>query len=580
MSGQYHRLDHLDVTRLLTDAEAAIQQGSIDQVNEMITPDCEHVIDSMLKKDPANIDLIFMLANVLWKCNQEHRAEQWYRKILKFGPNAKAHDRLGCLYQYTGRMIKAQNHYEKALQIEPEQPGHAANLARVLMETGQIETGLDMLKKVLSQLSNSRVHSNYLFRLHHLPSPDLDAMLDEHTGWQQLYAPEILAKRFHPNMPDPDRKLRIGYISPDFRRSSVAYFFESLLDGHRRDQFELYGYGNVEFPDNFTARFKDKFDHYTHIIHMNDAEVVECIETDEIDILVDLAGHTGGNRLTVMAYKPAPIQVTYLGYPDTTGISQIDYRLTDRLADKPDHSTRYTETLLFLDSGFLCYRPPDFAPLVEPLPAIKNGYITFGSFNNNCKLNSQTAKVWSEIIRQVPNAALLLKIKGAADNHIQSYYRDMFTACGLNAEKIEIIDWCKLPQDHLALYNRIDIALDTFPYNGTTTTCEALWMGVPVISRIGDHHMSRTGLSILSKIGLAFFAASNDTDYIAKAVSLAQNTAALSRIRISMRGRIAASGLCCAKMFAADVEKAYRKIWRAWCNEQNAVCHTRKEVSV
>jgi len=373
------------------------------------------------------------------------------------------------------------------------------------------------------------------------------------------------AKISHTNNPDPDRKLRVGYISPDFRRNSVAYFFESLLDGHNRQQVETFGYANVEFEDEFTQRLKEKFDHYRDIYSTDDRTLTELVERDRIDILVDLAGHTGDNRLTAIACKPAPIQVTYLGYPDTTGIKAVDYRLTDNLAEPPDSQKFYTEELVFLPEGFLCYRPPDFAPTVVTLPLDEKGYVTFGSFNNSCKINPMIVELWVEILNACPNSHFMLKLKGGDEPEIKDRYAGYFENAGIDLDRLDIYGW-QNPTEHLKLYNQVDIALDTFPYNGTTTTCEALWMGVPVISLVGsEHHISRVGLSILSRVGLEFFAATEPSEYVSKAVALAENQQSLRHIRSSMRARIAASGLCHAKAFAGQVETAYRKMWHRWC---------------
>jgi predicted O-linked N-acetylglucosamine transferase (SPINDLY family) len=346
----------------------------------------------------------------------------------------------------------------------------------------------------------------------------------------------------------------------------VAYFFEPILDGHDRQDVEVYGYGNVEFPDEITERLIEKFDCYRDIRSLDDQAAAELVERDRIDILVDLAGHVGDNRLLVMARKPAPIQLTYLGYPDTTGLTAIDYRLTDVLADPPDSGAQrfYTEELAFLPDGFLCYRPPDFASALSPLPAADADLLTFGSFNNGSKINPPLIRMWADLLRANPNSRLLLKLKGGDDPLIAANYLERFEETGLNCDRVDIIGW-KTPEEHLKAYAQVDIALDTYPYNGTTTTCEALWMGVPVISLVGECHASRVGLSILTRLGLEFFAASTPQEYIAKATALATNLPALARIRRTMRARIAASGLCHAKGFARQIEAAYRRMWYRWC---------------
>jgi len=559
------------VAQLLADARAAVEAGHKEKAAALLDDRAIEVVGQIVDSDSSRTDIIFLVAMILWKTGRESVAEQWYKKVLAGGHNAVAYNKLGCLCQYMGRMAEALDYQKKALETEPDNPEFMANLARIMIETGQMTEGIDLLRKAVDKMpQNAQAHSNLLFRLHHTDGLDPDALLDEHKQWARLHSPVSLARTSHDNVPDPDRRLRIGYISPDFRRNSVAYFFESLLDGHNRDAVEVYGYGNVEFQDAVTERLKEKFDLYRDVRNLNIEAITYLLEQDKIDILVDLAGHTGDNCLLVLARKPAPIQVTYLGYPDTTGMEAVDYRLTDALAEAPEAEQFYTEELVFLPEGFLCYRPPDFAPVVAPLPADEKGYITFGSFNNSCKINPVVAKLWAQVLDANENSRLLLKLKGGDEQQMTDHYFDYFERFGISRERLEICGW-KSPNVHLQLYGRVDIALDTYPYNGTTTTCEALWMGVPVISLVGQHHASRVGLSILTRVGLEFFAASTPAEYVAKATALATNRQALAQIRTSMRARIATSGLCHAKGFASNLETAYRKMWRRWC-QSHAGC--------
>ncbi|RKY24815.1 MAG: hypothetical protein DRP62_02875 [Planctomycetota bacterium] len=556
------------VPEFLVSARAAVEDGQIDRAAGLIDAHAIEVVRQMLDKDPSRTDVVFTLAMVLWKTGRVKRAKEWYKKLLEWSQQVgTVYDKLGCLCQFTGRMSEAVQYHRKAVEAEPARPELRANLARVLMETGKMQQGIDMLRKAVEEMpENAQVHSNFLFRLHHRSELNPQSLFDEHRRWGSLHAPIGRAKTSHSNSVEPDRQLKVGYISPDFRRNSVAYFFEPLLDGHNRREVEVYGYGNVEFQDKFTQRLKDKFDYYRNIHGLGERAVAELVERDGIDILVDLAGHVGDNCLGVMAYKPAPVQVTYLGYPDTTGVQAIDYRLTDALADSPESQKFYTEELVFLPDGFLCYRPADFAPPVAPLPADKNGYITYGSFNNSCKINDVIAELWADVLKADTDSRLLLKLKGGQERGIKSHYLRLFERFGISRDRIVLYGW-KSPAEHLKLYGQVDIALDTYPYNGATTTCEALWMGVPTVSLVGNCHASRVGLSILTRVGLEFFAASTRQEYIAKATALAANRQALAQIRTSMRARVAASGLCYAKGFARSLETAYRKMWRRWCQD-------------
>ena len=548
-------------------AVVAVESGRIDQAGELLNDTAIKTVWEMLEEEPSRTALVFTLAAVLAKVGREKEAEQCYKRLLDHSPDAAAYNKLGCLCQYTGRLSEAVEYLRKAVEAEPNSPELWANLARVLMETGNMREGMQLLRNAIEKMpDNSQAHSNFLLRLHQMPELDRQMLFDEHKRWGRVHAPPSLAKVLAPNDADPDRRLRIGYISPDFRRHSVAYFLEPLLEGHDRREVEVYGYGNVEFRDEITERLAAKFDRYRDVRNLDDDAAAELIEQDQIDVLVDLAGHVGDNRLLVLARKPAPIQVTYLGYPDTTGLDAIDYRFTEVLADPPDSGAQrfYTEELAFLPDGFLCYRPPDFAPPIAPLPADEAGHITFGSFNNNCKINPVVTELWAEVLRANDNSRLLLKVKGGQERLIRDHYLDRFEKAGLSPNRVDIYGW-KSPAEHLQMYERLDIALDTYPYNGATTTCEALWMGVPVVSLIGRCHASRVGLSILSRVGLEFFAASTPQEYVAKATALASNLPALAQIRSSMRARIATSGLCYAKGFASQAEAAYRQMWRRWC---------------
>jgi len=557
-----------DLPQFLVRAGAAAQTGQIEQATHLLNDQAVKIIREITENNPSRTDVIFLLATVFYKTGQLSKAEQWYKKILKQGPNAPAYNKLACICQYTGRLSEAMQYQRNAVQTDPKNAEYQANLARILMETGKTQEGIDLLRKTIEKMpKNPVVHSNFLFRLHHLPDPNPQMLFDEHKRWGDIHASPTRVRLSHDNIPDPDRKLRIGYISPDFRSHPVACFFESLLDGHDRRVVEVYGYSNVERPDEITKRLKSKFDHYQNIRGVSDEAAAGMIEQDQIDILVDIAGHTADNRLLVLAYKPAPIQVTYLGYPDTTGMHTIDYRLTDRLTNPPDSQKFYTEELVFLPETFACYRPPDYAGPVTPLPAAKNGCVTFGSFNNKCKIHPFIMTLWAEILKADKNHRLLLRFKGGDDQEVKNHYFHHFERLGILREKVEICGW-RNPAEHLQSYGRVDIALDTYPLNGHTTTCEALWMGVPVISLVGKCHGSRLGLSVLSSIHLEFFAAATPREYVAKAAALAANRQALEKIRSSMRARIATSGLCCAKGFARGLEDAYRKMWHRWCRHQ------------
>ena len=560
-----------DLPQFLARANAAADAGRIEEATRLLNDDAVELVREMVENDPSRVFVMYALATAFRKTGQMRRAEDWYKKILKGGQDNSAYNELGIICRAQGRLSEAIQYRRKALQAYPDDAGICNNLARDLIQAGEIKEGFDLLRKSVEKApEHADIRSNLLNHLHHLPDLDPQALFDEHEQWGRIHAPPSLAGASHDNAADPDRRLRVGYISPDFRTHSVAYFFEPLLDGRDRQNVEVYGYGNVAFPDRMTERLKRKFDYYRNVRGLRDEAVARIIEQDRIDILVELAGHSDGNRLLVLARKPSPIQVTYLGYPDTTGIQAVDYRLTDDLADSPQSQQFHTEELVFLPDGFLCYSPADFAPPVASLPAIRKGYITFGSFNNSCKINPLIITLWAQILKANTGSRLLLKFRAGDDRQIRDNYFRRFERLGIPRDRLDICGF-KSAVEHLQLYGEVDIALDTYPYNGTTTTCDALWMGVPVISLVGKCHVSRVGLSILTRVGLELFAASTHQEYIARAASLAAKPHALAKIRASMRQRMLAGKLCDADGFARSVEAAYRKMWHRWCKPRSSV---------
>jgi predicted O-linked N-acetylglucosamine transferase (SPINDLY family) len=409
------------------------------------------------------------------------------------------------------------------------------------------------------------LHSDLLTGLHFLPDLDPVAVARQHRRWARLHAPVHLA-RGHPDPDrDPNRRLRIGYLSADFRAHCVAFFFEPLLDGHDRDHFEILGYGNVPpaHEDLVTQRLVSKFDRYRSLWGVDDLQAGQWIADDQVDILVDLGGHTHHNRLPVLAYRPAPVQVTYLGYPNTTGLSQIDYRITDAIADLPEARRLYTERLVALDTCFAAYRPFEDAPDVEPPPVMRKGRITFGSFTGTAKHSSITLGLWAEVLKANPGSELLLRFEGADEDCIQQRTRRVLAGLGVEPSRI-LFDGFRRLAEHLGMYNQVDIGLDTYPWSSHTTLCEALWMGVPVVSLTGRTFVSRTGASVLSRVGLESLAVTSGQEYVTRATALARDIDALSRLRLGLRESVR-SGLCDPRRQALAIEEAFRSMWYRGC---------------
>ena len=459
------------------------------------------------------------------------------------------------------RLEEAIVSYERALELRPDYPEAYNNLGIVFKDCGHLGKAIECYKTSLGLKPDfSKVHSDLLLAMNYDPSIGPEGIFLESSDWWLRHG-KPHADRFHHKGHNPHGRLRIGYVSPDFRGHSVSYFFLPLLMAHDRNEVEVFCYAEVERPDEMTVRIRDLSDHWRSTVGLGDDAVARQIYEDRIDILVDLAGHTANSRLPAFARKPAPVQVTWLGYPGTTGMPVMDYRLTDEIADpEGDGDQHYSETLVRLKNGFLCYLPPDGAPDVASLPVLESGRITFGSFNNLPKLNEGVLERWSEILLQVPGSSLLLKSRQLADEPTRRRYRDLFIKNGVTPDRIRTLPATSSISEHLELYNRVDIALDPFPYNGTTTTCEALWMGVPVVTLRGKAHSSRVGSSILMRVGLKELVAETENNYVSKGVSLTRDLGRLKVLRKGMRRRMKASYLCDAGSFARSVEGVYGRL--------------------
>ncbi len=322
----------------------------------------------------------------------------------------------------------------------------------------------------------------------------------------------------------------------------------------------------LQEPDEVTSRIQARADHWYSILGKSEADIAAQIRKDKIDILVDLTGHTGGNSLLVFARKPAPVQVTWLGYPNTTGLSTMDYRLTDAIADPVGEADRlHSEELVRMEQGFLCYQADESAPGVVQPPCLEKGHITFGNFNDLAKTNQKVVELWAKILHAVPGSHLLMKAKQLADEKVKANYLAMFSKEGVAQDRIDLQGRMPDKEDHLALYNSVDIGLDPFPYNGTTTTCEALWMGVPVVTLLGDRHAGRVGASILQRLGLEELVADSIEEYLLKARKLAGDRDRLKVMRSILRERMQRSELMDSHNFTRELEKVYHRMWQRWC---------------
>lgn len=489
-------------------------------------------------------------------------AQEAYQKAIDLRPSfVAAHYNLGNLCAQRQQLSQAEHCYRKAVHFQPELAQIHANLGFALLYQGKIDGALESFRKALDiDPTNAVAQDNLLLAAHYADFLTPIEVLREHQNWGHKLTQTITS--LSPVAPELKQQLRIGYLSPDFCTHSVSYFFEPILAHHRHDIYEIFCYSCTDYEDETTKRLQSYTSNWRSCGSLSDLEIAEQIRADQIDILVDLAGHTTNNRLRVLAYKPSPIQITYLGYPGTSGLPAVDYRITDKWADPTTNDIHYTEKLIRLETGFLCYAPPNVAPPVSSLPAQRKGYITFGSFNNLPKINASVVAIWSEILKAVPNSQLLLKSPPFEDAQTQAEYKRQFVTYGIASNRLSFLGRFPNPEDHLACYEQVDIALDPFPYNGTTTTCESLWMGVPVITLAGTVHASRVGVSLLSSLDLVEFIATTPERYIQIATNLAEDRKKLEAFRASIRFRMAASPLCNAEAFTYHLETIYRQLWQ------------------
>ena len=522
-----------------------------------------------LRINPAAWMAHYNLGNALRMLERNDEAIAAYREALARQPDH--HDillNLGVTLRNDGRYQEAIACYRRLLERNPRAVEANYNLGTTFLSMGLIDDAIAVLRAALRVDPQSAVlRSNLLFVLNNTSGIARHEQFQEHRRWGELFRARMREAPPHVNTREPERRLRVGYVSPDFRHQhSVTYFIAPLLAAHDRSQVELFAEAELARADTTSEGLRTHCDHWRVTQGKTDEQMAQMIRADRIDILVDLAGHTANSRLAALAYKPAPVQVAYLGYPNTSGLAAIDYRLTDAWADPPGTAEEYhSERLVRLPHGFLCYAPPPDAPPPSAPPAERVGHLTLGSFNSIAKVTPEVIALWASILRALPTARMILKSHAFSDPAVQERYRSLFADHGVDSARVTLHGHRAARADHLALYHDVDIALDPFPYNGTTTSCEALWMGVPVVTLIGERHSGRVGLSLLQQVGLPEFAAPSPERYRDIVLALAHDREQRALLRATLRERIRASSLCDARRFAADIEDAYRTMWRAWC---------------
>ncbi len=436
------------------------------------------------------------------------------RQAIALNPNfPEAHNNLGNALRDKGQLDESIISFRQAIALRPGFAEAHNNLGNALKDIGQLDEAIAAFRRAIAlQPEYAEAYSNLLYSVNFKTDCSPAQLLAEHHAWAERLASPLKASiRPHDNDRDPNRRLRIGYVSPDFRAHPVGRFLLPLLAAHDRKQFEIYCYSCVQVPDAFTSRCQNHADVWRAIGNLGDDKAADLIRNDRIDILVDLTMHMAGNRLLLFARKPAPVQATYLAYAGTTGLETIDYRITDPHLDPPGSSDEnYAERSIRLAETYWCYEPPIDSLEMSPLPAAAKGFVTLGCLNNFCKITPETFLTWSRLLIAVPNSRLLLHATvGSHRDHLHKKLSDQ----GVDPNRLTFVDRLALPQ-YMQQYQSIDIGLDPFPYVGGTTTCDALWMGVPVVTLRGQTAISRGGASILTNIGISELIAESPEQYV------------------------------------------------------------------
>jgi protein O-GlcNAc transferase len=519
------------------------------------------ILRQLVKQQSTNVQSHIALAQTLHTAGQLKDAVSEYEEAIRLDPkNVKAMNDLGLVCSELRNPDGAERNFRAALVLEPDTPKIHGNLGNVLSKQGRIDQAIDYYRRALELNPDSPgIHSNLLLAYNYQPRSN-ESLLTQHKEWAERHAARFYPAEEHKraNEASANGRLRVGYVSADFRKHSVASFIGPVLKAHNRDRFEVFCYSDVARPDQMTQLMQGNAEHWRDVARLSDDRVARVILDDKIDILVDLAGHMGRHRLLIFARRVAPLQVTYLGYPNTTGLATMDYRITDAEADPPGMTeSHHTEKLIRLPTGFLCYQPPAETPPLRDSHRTDSSSVTFGCFNNLAKVTKQMIGVWAEILRRVPGSKLVLKAEGLASSQAQADVHAEFASHGVDASRIQLVGFMPSLGEHLAAYHGIDIALDTFPYHGTTTTCEALWMGVPVVTLAGKSHRSRVGVSILTRVGLSELIASTLQGYIENAVVLAADSSGRWQIAANLRGGMRRSQLMNGSGFVNTLEAAY-----------------------
>jgi protein O-GlcNAc transferase len=520
-----------------------------------------------LQIKPDYMEAYDNLGTALASAGRYQEAIALYRQAMLRQPDhAETHNNLGNALNVMGRQDDALAAYREAIRLKPGYAEAHTNLGNALKDQGLLDAAIESFRKALRiNPALHAAHSNLINTLQFHPGYDAPAQFEELRRFHRQHA-EPLRQFIQPHANDraADRPLRVGYVSADFRDHVIGRNMVPLLREHDQDRFEIFCYTNSISEDLMTRLFRRYAHAWRSIAALSDAQAADLIRRDAIDILVDLSVHTSGNRLLVFARKPAPVQVTFAGYPGSTGLEAIDYRLTDPPLDPPgpgDAQPAYSEESIRLPDSFWCYDPLGENTAISSLPVETAGRITFGCLNNFCKINDEVLRLWGRVLQSIPDSRLMLLT--SEGSHRERTLRTIGEA-GIAADRIEFCPPRPRPQ-YLELYHRIDLGLDSFPYNGHTTSLDSLWMGVPVVTLAGRTVVGRAGLSQLTNLDLRELVAETPETFVQIATGLANDRPRLAALRGSLRQRMENSPLMNAPRFARHIENAYRRVWTHWC---------------
>ena len=531
--------------------------------------DWEAALDALqntVNRDPMNGAAWFTLGDIHHALGRHDDALKCFEKAIELRSHlVKAHNNLGFILLNNGQLPEAISSFEKALEFDPNFPEALNNLGNARRELGELQGAERLYRAAIEQNPKfAMAHSNILLTIHSRSGMTLGDILETHQDWAARYAAPLRQTwPKYSNDKAPERRLKIGLVSADLGAHPVGYFTIGFVENHDPDDMQITCYSGRQ-PDAWTERFMSAAEYWVDTRRMNDEALAARITADGIDILFDLSGHTSNNRMMVFARKPAPVQISWAGYPSTTGMDAIDYLITDPISTDPGEDAYFVETPIRLPNAFVNYTPPEDAPPIISPPCLAKAHATFGCFSNPSKINSELLKCWADVMRDVPGSMLRLEYKSLDAEANRSRITSIFRENGIADDRL-LFGGKKQPEELLYLYNEIDIAFDTFPYSGGATICEIIWMGVPVLTRPGETFASRHGASLLAAAGLSEFIYEDKEALIAATIELANDKTALTKLRSVQRERVRNSPLCDSRRFSKDLSREIRNSWRTWC---------------